>query len=206
MTATQSLLSFLLAAAVLTVTPGLDTALVLRTAAADGARAAAEAACGVVVGCLLWGGAVAIGLGALLAGSAWAFAVVKWAGAAYLVWTGASMLLRPRNRFPAGAGSASARALPFAQGVLQNLLNPKVGAFYLSFLPQFVPHASAVAPWAFLLACLHAAMGLLWLMALILSTRPLAQWLRRPAVVRRADRAAGCVFLAFGAKLALSRR
>jgi len=78
----------LIAAGLLTITPGLDTAVVLRTATSEGAKRGALAALGVVLGCLIWGGAVAIGLGALLAASPLAFTVLKWAGVVYLVWLG----------------------------------------------------------------------------------------------------------------------
>ena len=92
------------------------------------------------------------------------------------------------------------------RGLLQNLLNPKVGVFYISFLPQFVPAAVPAAPWMLLLAGIHAALGLLWFGVLITATRPIVGLLRRPPVLRAIDRLTGLVFLAFGAKLALSRR
>ncbi|HEX8262404.1 MAG TPA: LysE family transporter, partial [Allosphingosinicella sp.] len=84
----QSLIAFTLAAALLTVTPGLDTALVLRTAAAEGARRALAAALGICLGCLAWGVLVAVGLGVLLQASELAYAVLKWIGAAYLLYLG----------------------------------------------------------------------------------------------------------------------
>ncbi len=208
MTVAQSLLSFSLAAGLLTITPGLDTALVLRTAAAAGPAAAARAAVGVVVGCLLWGVAVAVGLGALLAASETAFALLQWAGAAYLSWMGLRMLLRPRGRFAmeTGSGPDAPRLGWFARGLLQNLLNPKIGVFYVSFLPQFVPATAPIVGYTLLLASLHGVLGLAWFAGLISATRPLRRWLRRPAVIRAADRVTGCVFLMFGARLALSRR
>jgi threonine/homoserine/homoserine lactone efflux protein len=185
--------------------------LVLRTTAAAGARAAARAAMGVAAGCLLWGAAVAVGLGALLAASETAFATLKWAGAGYLSWLGLHMLLRPRERFATefalDSDAGGARTLGwFWKGLLQNWLNPKVGVFYVSFLPQFVPATAPGAAYTLLLAALHGALGLIWFTALILATRPLAGLLRRPAVIKAIDRFTGCVFLAFGAKLALSRR
>lgn len=98
----EAILAFAVAAAVLTVTPGLDTALVLRTSAASGSRAASFAVVGIALGCLVWGGIVALGLGALLAASALAFTIVKYVGAAYLLWLGAHLLLKPRESFEGG--------------------------------------------------------------------------------------------------------
>ncbi|HEY2480744.1 MAG TPA: LysE family transporter, partial [Caulobacteraceae bacterium] len=97
MTLTQSLLAFVAAAAILTVTPGLDTALVLRTAAVGGAKRGAAAALGIGLGCLVWGASVALGLGALIAASHAAYTLLKLAGAAYLAWLGLNLLIKPRH-------------------------------------------------------------------------------------------------------------
>lgn len=203
----QSLLAFTAAAALLTITPGLDTALVLRTAAVEGARRALAAAIGICLGCLAWGIATAVGLGLLLAASTFAYTALKWAGAAYLLWLGIHLLLRPRDSFEGRAAAASrgGAAAWLRRGFLTNLLNPKVGLFYLSFLPQFVPAGEDVALVTLLLAAIHAALGLLWFALLILATRPLARTLRRPATVRALDRLTGGLFLLFGLRLALGR-
>jgi threonine/homoserine/homoserine lactone efflux protein len=208
MTVAQALIAFAVAAGLLTLTPGLDTALVLRAAAVEGPKRAALAAIGIGVGCLAWGAAAALGLAALLQASALAFTALKWAGAAYLVWLGLNMLLRPRARFEvaAAAPSGESDAAWLRRGLFTNLLNPKVGVFYVSFLPQFLPRGVAPAPFIFLLAGLHVVMGLIWFACLIAATQPIAPALRRPAVVRWLDRATGAVFLGFGVKLALERR
>jgi threonine/homoserine/homoserine lactone efflux protein len=209
MTITQALAAFCVAAALLTIAPGLDTALILRTAAAEGPKSAALAALGVVMGCLTWGAAVAFGLGALLAASQLAFTVLKWAGALYLVWLGANLILKPRSQVflePAdGAPSPRGRSW-LGRGYLTNLLNPKVGVFYVSFLPQFLPPHVPAGPFIFLLAVLHALMGIVWFGLLIVATRPIARALKRPSVIRRLDRLTGVVFLSFGVKLALVRQ
>ena len=205
MTVPTALALFVAAAALLTVTPGLDTALVLRTAAVEGPRRAALAALGIACGCLTWGLAVALGLGALLAASQAAYTVLKWAGAAYLAWLGVGMILRPRSKFDLASDGAR-RGNWWLRGFLTNLLNPKVGVFYVSFLPQFVPAGVPTGPFIFLLAAIHVAMGLPWCAVLIAATAPLKRWLSRAAVVRWLDRATGAVFLGFGARLALERR
>ncbi len=206
MTVTTALLAFTLAAALLTITPGLDTALVLRTAAVEGPRRAAAAALGIGLGCLTWGLAVAVGLGVLLAASHTAYLILKWAGAAYLIYLGGRMLLRPRHVFDVAgeAGSNQATAVGWTgRGLLTNLLNPKVGVFYVSFLPQFVPAHVPAGPFIALLALIHVVLGLIWAAGLIAATQPLSRALRRPAIVAMLDRVTGGVFVGFGLKLAL---
>jgi threonine/homoserine/homoserine lactone efflux protein len=203
---TTSLVTFTVTASLLTITPGLDTALVLRTAATEGARRAALAGAGIAMGCFGWASAVALGLGALLAASEFGYSVLRWIGAAYLVWLGYRMLRHPRRCFLAtGRGAGGGRAA-FARGVLTNLLNPKVGIFYVSFLPQFVPEGAPVARYILLLGAMHAALGLLWFACLIVATHPLARLLGRPTVVQTMDRLTGSVFVAFGVGLALESR
>ena len=208
MTVVQALAAYVAAAGLLTITPGLDTALILRTATVEGSRRAAFAALGIAGGCLIWGGAVALGLGALLNASRLAFTLLTWTGAAYLVWLGLQLLLSPRRTFD----TTSAGGLPggdltlLRRGLLTNLLNPKIGVFYVSFLPQFLPTGVPPGPFIFLLALIHVILGLAWSAALIGGARPLSIVLRRAAVVRWLDRLTGGVFLAFGLRLALERR
>ena len=139
---------FVAAGLLLNLTPGADMALVVRCAAAQGARAGAAAALGVGAGCWVHIGAAALGLSALLAGSPTAFSLLRWVGAAYLVWLGLGLLRQPA----AGPGAAVSATKPagssepataswwrlFAQGFLTNALNPKVALFFLAFVPQFI--------------------------------------------------------------------
>src|SRR5579864_4052303 len=199
-----ALIAYCLAAGLLTVTPGLDTALVLRTAAAEGPRQAALAALGIICGCLAWGVSVALGLGVLLAASRVAYEVLRWAGCAYLVWLGINLIGRPRKAFD--LTSPSAKGNWWARGLLNNLLNPKAGVFYVSFLPQFVPAHVAPAPFMVLLALIHGVICVLWYALLISATAPLKRWLQRQAVVRWIDRVTGAVFVGFGLRLAFDRR
>lgn len=208
MTITASLLAFAIAATLLTITPGLDTALVLRTAAVEGARRAAFAAAGICAGLLCWAAVATLGLGALLAASRLAYDVLRWAGVAYLAWLGLGLLLRPRARWtsPDHAAETGRNRRWLVRGLLTNLLNPKVGIFYVSFLPQFVPHGVAVAPWIAMLAGLHIAEGVAWFALLIVATRPIEALLRRPAVIGALDRLTGLVLVGFGLRLATEAR
>jgi len=200
-----ALIAFVLAAALLTITPGLDTAMVLRTAAVEGPRTATLAALGIVLGCLAWGAAVALGLGVLLGASSLAYTALKWAGAAYLAWLGVRLILNPRSRFELEQQGGQ-RGNWLARGFLNNLLNPKIGVFYVSFLPQFTPAGYPTAPFIFLLAAIHAVLGVIWFAALIAATSPMKRWLARRAVVRWIDRVTGAVFISFSLRLALDRR
>ncbi|MDX5409811.1 MAG: LysE family translocator [Thauera sp.] len=207
MTVEQSLVAFTLAAIVLAATPGIDTALVLRMSISAGARRGLGAALGIAAGCLLWGAAVATGLGALLAASGSVFTVVKFIGAAYLVWQGFALLRSRgvRSDAPALVAGGETVGSAFAKGFLTNALNPKVGIFYLTLLPQFVPAGVGVAGFSFLLAAIHVAMSLLWFALLIALTGRSVRLLQRPAVVAALDRLTGAVFLGFGLKLAVSQ-
>jgi threonine/homoserine/homoserine lactone efflux protein len=197
-----SLTTYAVAAALLTITPGLDTALVLRTAAAEGPHRALWAGLGIATGCIAWTVLVAAGLGALLVASERAYTVLRWAGAIYLLYLGLHLLLNPRTRFSEVLVQSGPSGNAFARGALTNLLNPKVGIFYVSFLPQFIPPGVAVAPYTLLLGVIHATLGLVWFACLISATRPLLAWLRRPAVLRALDRVTGGIFIAFGVRLA----
>jgi threonine/homoserine/homoserine lactone efflux protein len=213
MTVEQALLSFTLAAGLLTITPGLDTALVLRTAAVEGGKQALLAGVGICSGCLLWGAAASFGLSALLAVSGFAYKVLRIVGAIYLGYLGIKLLTRAF----ASASSSSAAApvwkederrdgsLWLKRGVLTNLLNPKVGVFYLSFLPQFIPADVQVWSFSILLALIHAIEGLLWFLLLTNATELLSGWLRQRRVVITLDSTMGAIFIAFGLKLAFDK-
>jgi threonine/homoserine/homoserine lactone efflux protein len=201
-----SLVAYVAAATLLSITPGLDTALVLRTAAGGSPQKAALAGLGIVTGCLVWAALVALGVGALLAASQLAYTLLRWTGAAYLVWVGYKMLRNPRRAFITATDRDGPRGTPFATGALTNLLNPKVGMFYVSFLPQFVPPNVPTGPYMLMLGAIHALLGLIWFACLIAAMRPIALWLRRPAVVQACDRLTGGMFIAFGLGLALESR
>lgn len=200
-----ALAAFVLAAGLLTLTPGADTAMVLRASAAQGPRAGAAAGIGVAAGLMVWGAGAALGLNALMAASSAAFAALKWAGAAYLVWLGLRLLLRPRAAL-GGAGAPAGLGGSLRRGFLTNVLNPKVGVFYATFLPQFIPAGANVAAFSLLLAGVHAALTLIWFAALVALTVPIGRRLAEPGVVRALDRLTGGVFVAFGVRLALAER
>lgn len=206
------LLMFIAAGWLLNLTPGPDVLYIVSNALKSGVRAGMVAALGIVSGCFVHVFAAALGVGALLATSATAFTLLKWAGAAYLMWMGVKLLLAKgggSSIVPAGV-SAEVAAVNlwrvYRQGFLTNVLNPKVALFFLAFVPQFIAPGTEDKVTAFLL------LGLLF----NLNSLPinfgyawLAGWAsRRVGAVQRAmhwmDRAAGLMFIGFGLKLALS--
>jgi|SRR5690242_12769099 len=205
MTTGPALIAFAAAAGLLTITPGLDTALVLRTAAVDGGRRALLAGLGVCLGCLVWGLAASVGLGGLLAVSRLAYDILRLAGAAYLIYLGIRLLTRPAPSLDVESRGRS-RANWFTRGLLTNLLNPKVGVFYVTLLPQFIPTGASVTGFSMALAGIHALEGIMWFAVLVLATRPLTRWLKRPGVAKGLDRVTGVVFVGFGVGLLLDRR
>jgi len=205
---------FLLAGLLLNLTPGADMLFIVSRSAARWARAGAVAALGVGAGCLVHVTAAAAGLSALIAASATAFAVVKWLGAAYLVWLGAGLLLARRAGAAAPVAEGAARApgqtlrAIFLQGMLTNVLNPKIVLFFLAFLPQFVDHAGGAQGWAFLLlGVVFDVNGTLFnLLVAWLAARTRARLGRAQALGAWLCRATGLVFVGLGLRLALAAR
>jgi threonine/homoserine/homoserine lactone efflux protein len=206
---TASLLSFALFAAVLTVTPGLDTMFVVRTAAVSSRRAAFAAAVGIGLGCLCWAAASGLGITALLTASSVGYDVMRWVGAAYLCYLGARTLWRTRSATGPGAVDLEVPrrgvVASFRIGLLTNLLNPKVGVFYLAALPQFLPHGVSPLAASLALGAVHDIEGLIWFSGLIFVVRRAAAWFVRPSVRQWLDRITGVVFIGFGLRLALAR-
>jgi threonine/homoserine/homoserine lactone efflux protein len=239
--------SFALVAGLVTIIPGLDTALVVRTTVTQGRRRGFAAAFGINTGVLIWGAAAAVGVSALLAASQLAYDVVRAAGAAYLVWLGTVMLLRTWRRPGAarpdtarrgaarpgaarpgaarpgaarpGAARPDATSTPQAtsrppdsvvrtwlRGATANLLNPKIGAFYLAMLPQFIPAHSSHLLMGLALAGIHDVEGLVWFTTLISAVHLARRFLDGSRVHKIMDRITGTVLIGFGLKLALSNR
>ena len=213
----ENLSLFVLAGLLLNLTPGPDVLYIVSNALRSGARAGMVAALGITAGCFVHIFAAAVGVSALMAASSTAFSLLKWLGAAYLVYVGLRLLLARR---PAeGAASAidliavSARPVRatalkdvFFRGFWTNALNPKVALFFLAFVPQFIAPGVVNKPLAFLLLGLLFNFNGLWVN---LGWALTAAWLaRRMTAVQRGmhwlDRAAGLMFMGFGLKLSLT--
>ena len=204
-------LAFAGVAALLTITPGADMALVTRNALAGGRRAALFTTFGINAGLFAWAALSAVGLAAVLSASAEAYTTLRVVGAAYLVYLGIQAI-RSAGREPdrecpeAGDAARSGRSRAFRQGLLTNLLNPKIAVFYSTLLPQFVSPGDPVVLKSLLLAAIHNLMGLVWLSAYAHAVTRSRDLLSRPRVRRGLDRLTGAVLVGLGARLALERR
>jgi threonine/homoserine/homoserine lactone efflux protein len=191
--------------------PGQDTLFILGRALSGGQRAGISAALGIAVGSLCHTLAAALGFSALIAASATAFTVIKLAGAAYLIVLGVRLLCVP----PAASaeavavvnGGAASAWQCFRQGVVTNVLNPKVALFFLALLPQFIDPASPSKPVAFLaLGATFVVTGTLWCLVIALAAARLRSFFaRNPAAKRLMDRLSGALFVTLGIRLAWSR-
>ena len=213
MTLVGAVLSFAVLAGLLTVIPGLDTALVLRSALTQGKRPAFATALGITAGTLLWGAAAAVGVSALLLASTAAYTVLRVVGAAYMVFLGGRMLWTAvRRRATVDAApvpddvSAPGIWRAWTRGLLTNLLNPKIGAFYVAVLPQFIPAGTSHLAVGVLLALVHDVEGMLWFTAVIFGAASIRGWLLRRSAQRAVDGTTGVALIGFGVKLGLSAR
>lgn len=228
---------FIVSGLLLNIMPGPDSLLIMARSATQGWRAGCAAALGIGAGTMVHVTAAAVGLSALLSTSTMAFSVVKWVGAAYIVYVGIAMLrtkLKPEAG-PAGSRNSTAAATAangtapgepqaasafpqpaaamtyrriFAQGFLTNILNPKIALFFLAFVPQFIAADSSNKALAFLiLGCIFNFNGMLWCNGLAVATAFASARLNvKPLVALWLNRVTGGLFLALGARLALSEQ
>ena len=201
---------FIATAIVLILTPGQDTFFILGRSIASGRPAGIAAALGVSAGTIVHTGAAALGLSALLATSPYAFMAVKFAGAAYLLYIGVRALCSRSNGLSGAVdgGDGDGRWSAFRQGVVTNLLNPKVALFFLALMPQFISAGSTHKVGAFLaLGFSFVAMGMLWCTILAVGAASLRRaFLRRPPLASWMNRIAGTMFIALGLRLATTRQ
>ena len=199
----HALLTFIPVAALLTVTPGVSTALVVRSAARDGHRAARVIILGNSLAIFAWAVMAAVGVAAVVAASAEAYAVVKLAGAAVLIGLGLQALLRHRD---VDETEPQERGTRLRDGLVTGLANPKLGVFFAALFPQFVPEGAPLLPMALAMAATIVAMDLAyfsllaWLVARARHAFVQGQW------GRRVERLTGAVLVGLGVRLALERR
>ncbi|SFM14290.1 LysE family translocator [Marinobacter zhejiangensis] len=203
--------AYLVAIFLLTISPGVDTLLTIRNTARSGVRSGVVTSVGICSGLFIHAGLSAVGISLILVQTAWAFSVLKWAGACYLVWLGLNSLRQACVRPAVGVASQppqpqhSRFARDFREGVLSNVLNPKTALFYMALLPQFIDPQGSVLLQSMLLAAIHFVMGLVWLSGVavvVARSRGLASpgWLKRMM-----HGLTGGVFIGVGAKVALSQ-
>ena len=202
-------LSFTLASVLIVLLPGPDTLVVVRGLVRGGRRGGATTAAGVLTGLVVWVAATALGLSALLRASEVGYDALKIAGACYLVWIGVRSLLAVRR--PAGVpdgGDGPMAPAPllggsgFVAGFVTDLLNPKVGVFFVSFLPGFVPAGYSVGWTTFGLGAWYAVLSALYFLGLVALSSTVSGWMGSPRVRRRLDALTGMVLVGFGVRLA----
>jgi threonine/homoserine/homoserine lactone efflux protein len=207
--------TFVAMTVLLSVSPGPDDVLVLRSALTGGARLGLATVGGVAVGSLAWGVAAAVGLAAVVARSGPVYEGVRLVGAAYLVLLGAVPLAAEARRRmrPVVAGTAGDAPAPartpggtggaFSLGLMSDLLNPKIGLFYLAVVPQFVPADAPALQYSLLLCAIDVAVAVSWLAGLVWLAHAAATWLLRPAVVLWTQRLFSSCLIGVGASAAL---
>jgi threonine/homoserine/homoserine lactone efflux protein len=184
---------------------------------AHGRRSGLAVALGINTGVLIWGAAAAAGISELLVASRLAYDAVRFAGAIYLAWLGGVMLWRARRRSgigpaatasaePAGAAAQGGIFRSWWRGVATNLLNPKIAAFYIAVLPQFIPARAPHLLMGLILASVHDAEGITWFAILVSVAHVARRFLDKDSVRKVMDRITGTVLIGFGLKLALSQR
>ena len=190
-------LSFLLAITLLSITPGVDTLLVIRNTARGGVRDGILTSLAICCGLFVHATVSALGISLILLQSAWAFSALKLAGAAYLVWLGLQSL---RSARPVGLWQ------PIREGLLSNVLNPKTVVFYMAFLPQFIAPGDPALLKSLWLASVHFVIANLWQIGIALMVGRAGHWLAKRWLSRTLDAVTGSVLVLFGVKLALAQR
>jgi len=208
---TAEIWAYLGIVALLTVTPGADVMLVIRSALSGGQRVGARTTLGICAGLMVHVTLSAVGVSLILVQSAAAFSVVKLLGAGYLVFLGGQSLWNARQGVPAGTEGMQMNEgekrdnRPFLQGFLTNLLNPKVAVFYLAFLPQFIKAGEPVLLKSLFLGGIHIGMSFLCLMLLNIMMGKLQHIFTRPAWQQILHSVSGFVLVGLGIRLALEQ-
>jgi threonine/homoserine/homoserine lactone efflux protein len=200
-----NIIAFVGVVGLIVVVPGPDMALVLRNGIGKGRRAAVETALGINAGLLVWALAAALGVAALVRASEPSFTALRIAGGVYLVWLGLRALLAAWRGGAEHQQPAAARwhLSPFAQGLLSNLLNPKIALVFTTLIPQFVDPARPAVPQTLLLAAIFLCMGLAWLVSYALVVARIGAVLARSSVRRALNAVTGGVLGTLGVRVAL---
>jgi threonine/homoserine/homoserine lactone efflux protein len=196
--------TFTVAAILIVLLPGPDTLVVVRNLIRGGRRAAVRTVLGVLSGLVIWVVAAALGLSAVLSASHDAYLTLRIAGAGYLVWLGIQSL-RSRGQLAEEPPDGRRRLLGtgFPAGIASDLLNPKVGVFFVTFLPGFVPHGYSVGWVSLLLGGIFLVLTAIYFAILIAASGPVTRWIANSRIRRRMDRITGIILIGFGARLVI---
>jgi len=205
----NDLFTFLLLSLFVVMSPGIDTALITKRTISDGRKDGFRMALGITAGSLVHTLAVAFGLSAILMQSAIAFEIVKYVGAIYLIYLGVSSFITRKNKQPHNneqynEGSRSKSA--FKQGLISNVLNPKVAMFFITFLPQFVINGNNVTAQLITMGVIYTLLSITWFFIYVFFINYLREWLMSAKVQKIMDKTTGLVLIGFGLKLALEKQ
>jgi RhtB (resistance to homoserine/threonine) family protein len=203
--AMNDLFTFLVLSLFVVMSPGIDTALITKRTIADGRKDGFMMAIGITTGSVVHTFAAAFGLSAILMQSALAFEIVKYVGAFYLIYLGISSFIT-RKAKPQNDDQYQKRGSAFKQGLLSNVLNPKVAMFFLTFLPQFVIIGENTTIQLISMGLIYTFLSISWFIIYVFFITYLRDWLLSPKVQQVMDRATGIVLIGFGLKLALGKQ
>jgi threonine/homoserine/homoserine lactone efflux protein len=195
-----ALAAFTLAAVLIVLLPGPDTLVVVRGIMRGGRRQGLVTALGNLCGLAIWVAAAALGLAALLRASEVGYEVLRIVGAAYLMWLGVQAW-RTRGRTEQAKGRGGVLGTGYLAGLLTNLLNPKVGVFFVTFLPGFVPHGYPVGATSLLFGAIFVVLTALYWVVLLGVAAKVTAWMSTPRVRRRLDAITAAILVGFGVRL-----
>ncbi|MEC1069922.1 LysE family translocator [Priestia megaterium] len=202
----NDIFTFLILTLFVIMSPGIDTALITKRTMANGQTGGYKMALGLASGSLVHTLAAAFGLSALLLQSALAFEIVKYAGALYLMYLGISAFLSKKSDTASPEKEEQSKETSaFRQGLVSNVLNPKVAVFFLTFLPQFVQSDQNVTLQLLLMGITYTILAITWFFVFVFFINYLRKWLTTPSVQRFMDKATGVVLIGFGLKLAFEK-
>ena len=200
------LVSYAIAVSLLTITPGVDTALVLQASFSKEKDSMLNAALGILLGCATWGLLVAFGLGTLITSNESLYFTLKTLGAVYLIWLGINALLKLRNKSVSDDTSIQKFDNFLSQGFFANMLNPKVGLFYISLLPQFIPQAANVFTYSLFLVFIHIMLSAIWFWLIAKTVNKSRRTIQSNRSARIVKALTGIIFISFGLKLLSAAR
>lgn len=205
-------ISFLVAITLLTISPGVDTLLVIRNTARGGVRDGITTSVAICCGLFAHATISALGISLILLQSAWAFYMLKLVGAGYLIWLGITSLMAARRGQPLPVSgvtnntAAVSRWQPVKEGFLSNVLNPKTVIFYMAFLPQFIAPGDPALLKSLWLAGVHFVIANIWQISVVLMVGSAGKWLANARFAQTLNAATGTVLVVFGIRLALTQR
>ena len=202
----ESLLGFTLLAWFLTILPGIDTAQVLRAVAVGGKRQAYATLFGIMCGVWIWGIGAALGISAIIVASKIAYSILRWAGALYLLYLGAKMILESRKisheTIKEKIEEKNTFKKTFNRAFLITFTNPKNGAFYIAILPVFLPNGMPALLGGLILSTIHNLCCLVWFTMMIYSANLAKNYLQKPSIQKVIERISGVALIGFGIKIA----